>query len=84
MEEKNTKPVENKQKSTDKKSERKSLVEFFKEVRGEFRKIIWPNRKELIKLTMTVIVTSLLVGLIVSLMDVVFAWGYQTILGLLG
>lgn len=38
---------------------------------GEFRKIIWPSREELMKQTVTVIGLSLIVGAII--------WGYDEI-----
>jgi preprotein translocase subunit SecE len=41
------------------------LSSFLTEVRGELRKIVWPDRKELTKKTITVIMTSFLFALII-------------------
>ena len=45
---------------------------FLVEVRGELRKIVWPDRKELQKKTITVIITSLLFALIIFGFDSVY------------
>ena len=62
---------------------KKSFVETAKDYKAEFDKISWPNREELIKKTLTVIVTSLLIGFIVYLIDSAFGIGYSLILNLL-
>ena len=86
MEEKNTnETVETKEKQTDKKAEDKSskgLKASFKDFRGEFKKIIWPSRKDLVKSTITVAVTSLFMGLVVFVMDTVYSFGYTTFINL--
>ncbi|MFV0441885.1 MAG: preprotein translocase subunit SecE [Lachnospirales bacterium] len=44
----------------------------FKEVRGEFRKIVWPTKHDLYKQTLTVVITSLLFGAIIFGYDVFY------------
>lgn len=56
----------------------------FAEYKAEFKKIIWPSRPEIAKKTFTVIVTSLILGVIIFCMDSVFSAGYSAIIGLLG
>ncbi len=51
--------------------------------KGEFRKIIWPQRQELIKQTFTVIVTSLLVGAVIFGFDSVFGFSVNLLAGFL-
>lgn len=63
-------------------SDKKSLMTAFREFRGEFKKIIWPARVELIKKTATVIVTSLSFGLLIFVMDTIFSFGYKTFIDL--
>lgn len=48
-------------------------VGFFKGVRNEFRKIVWPTFPVLMKQTFTVIVVSLIIGGIVAGIDKVYA-----------
>lgn len=45
-----------------------------KEIRGEFKKIVWPNRHELYKQTVTVVITSLFFGLIIFVLNVVYSY----------
>jgi preprotein translocase subunit SecE len=65
------------------KDDKKSLKKSFMEFRGEFKKIIWPNREELLKNTITVVATSLGFGLLVFVMDTIFSFGYNTFIDLL-
>ena len=37
--------------------------------RGEFKKIIWPTRKELVKQTITVIITCIIIAIIIFVYD---------------
>lgn len=67
-----------------KKEEKNARSGGFADYKAEFKKIIWPNRAELKKKTGTVIVTSLLMGLIIFCMDTVFTTAYNLVLGLLG
>jgi len=57
---------------------------FFKTYRGEFKKIIWPNRQQLTKQTITVIITSFLVGVFVFGLDWVFNVGFEILTNLVG
>ncbi|KXL51952.1 protein translocase subunit SecE [Anaerotignum neopropionicum] len=56
----------------------------FADYKAEFKKIIWPGRSEIAKKTFTVIVTSLILGVIIFCMDSVFSAGYSAIIGLMG
>ena len=46
------------------------------EFKGEFTKIIWPSRQDLVKESVTVIITSLIFGAVICAMDWVFSNGY--------
>lgn len=48
---------------------RKGFVKFFKEVRSELKKVIWPNRSQLINNTATVLISCLLIGAIIWVVD---------------
>lgn len=79
---KQEKPVQAKpvQAAKKKSSDRDTLADY----KAEFKKIVWPDRTEMVKRTATVIVTSLIVGVIIFCMDTVFSAGYSAIIGLLG
>lgn len=82
--EKNELKKESKPKKQDKKSEKPSFSDTVKDYKAEFHKIIWPTRSEVSKKTVTVIITSLLIGAIIFCMDTVYTAGMSFIIGLLG
>ncbi len=49
-----------------------AIAGFFKGVRSEFRKIVWPTKDDLVKQSLTVIVSSVLLGGIIAGLDWVF------------
>jgi len=51
----------------------KSVTGYVSEVREELSKVTWPKRKEVIKLTSTVVAITLLVGVFVGALDYIFA-----------
>ena len=60
------------------------LIKYFKEVRAEFKKVIWPSFKQIRNNTGIVIVMVLLVGLIIGLLDMFFSWGLRELINLQG
>ena len=55
-----------------KKREKKEKRHFFKDVKAELKKVIWPTPKQLLNNTVAVIVIVLIVGAIVFLLDLCF------------
>ncbi len=53
------------------KRRRTSPGEFLKEVRGELKKVAWPNRREVTSYTLVVLITTTVLTLIVWGMDFV-------------
>lgn len=45
------------------------LVKLYKEIRAELKKVIWPNRTQLINNTSTVLLFCLIVGAIIWIVD---------------
>ncbi|HHW31164.1 MAG TPA: preprotein translocase subunit SecE [Clostridiaceae bacterium] len=58
---------------------RKRIVKFFKEIKAELKKVIWPTREQLTKSTITVLLVCLGVGIIIWISDVLLSF----VLGLL-
>lgn len=50
-------------------------IGFFKGLKSEFTKITWPTRDDLVKETTVVIFCSVLIGLIISVADVLIKYG---------
>lgn len=55
------------------------IAGFFKGVRTEFRKIIWPDRDALVKQLIAVVVVTVIAGTIIAVMD----YGFQNLINLL-
>lgn len=49
----------------------KNFGRFFKEVRNELKKVIWPNREQLTNNTSTVLLSCLVVGIIIWVTDAI-------------
>ncbi len=58
------------------------LVRVFRETRSELRKVVWPTREETTRLTIVVIVISLIIGLILFIGDSLFLFLYTALVDL--
>ncbi len=47
----------------------KKVVRFFKDIRSELKKVIWPSREQLIKSTVSVLLICLLIGAVIWISD---------------
>ena len=83
-----TPDVETKKKDADKKKDAKGkdgkkpnvfkrMLRFFKDVRSEFKKIVWPNKKQVLNNTAVVLIVMVIVGLAVWLLDFLFIGGFN-------
>ncbi len=57
-----------------------SIATYFKEVKAELTKVIWPTRAETIRFTIFVIVFSLVVAIILGLADFGLLKGIELLL----
>ena len=53
---------------------------FFKGLKAEFKKIIWPNKETITKQSVLVLVVSLALGLIIGVLDLIIKFGLNLIL----
>ena len=65
------------------KNENEGLSKKLADCKAEAKKIIWPNRETVKKNTITVIITSLLIGAIIFGMDTVYTTVLNLFIGLL-
>ena len=56
-------------------SAKENKVSFFDGVKAEWSKIIWPGKEQLTKQTIAVVVTTVIVGIIISLLDTALQYG---------
>ena len=52
---------------------------WFKSLKGEFKKIIWPDKKTLAKQTVAVTVCSVILGVIIAIVDALLQYGIDFI-----
>jgi len=45
------------------------LVRFFKDIRSELKKVLWPSRKQVLNNTLTVVITCLILGGVIWILD---------------
>lgn len=50
---------------------------FFSQVKAEFKKIIWPSRQSLGKQTLAVLLSSIGLGVIITLVDMIIRLGLE-------
>ena len=54
---------------------KENKVSFLDGVKAEWGKIVWPNKDQLTKQTVAVIITTIVVGVIISLLDTALQYG---------
>jgi preprotein translocase subunit SecE len=59
----------------------KRMRSFLTDVRSELKKVTWPNRNDLQKTTIAVIVLSVIFGIYLKSVDYVFQWIVQKVIG---
>ena len=60
----------------------KRMGKFFRDTKGEFKKIIWPDNKSLARQTGAVVATSVVLGLVIALLDFLIQYGVDFLVGL--
>ncbi len=52
----------------------KAIIRFFTEAKAELTKVSWPNRQELVRYTILVVIISLAVAIFLGVLDVSFSY----------
>lgn len=63
--------------TTQEKAPKKS---WFKGLKSEFKKIVWPDKESLVKESAAVIVITVILGLVIALLDMVVEYGVDLII----
>lgn len=61
-----------KEKEKSKEQSENAIVRTFRETRSELRKVVWPTREETFRLTVVVILVSVVIGLILFVSDSIY------------
>lgn len=63
------------------KKPKKSIVKYFKDARSEFKKVVWPSRKQVFNNTVVVIIAMVVSGLAIWALDTGFVSLLKLMLG---
>ena len=56
------------------------MFKYFREVKAELKKVIWPSRKQIVNNTGVVILSIIIVGAVIWVLDLVFGWGVNLLI----
>lgn len=56
---------------------KKQKKSWFKGLKAEFKKIVWPDQKSLTKETAAVVIVSVVIGVIISVVDLIARFGIE-------
>ena len=59
-----------------------SKKSWFKNLKAEFKKIIWPDKKTIVKETTAVVIVTIILGLVISLLDFIITYGVDLLVNL--
>ena len=54
----------------------------FADLKAEFKKIIWPERKSLVKQTSAVVAVSIALGMVIAMMDFIFQYAIDILVNI--
>lgn len=69
-----------KAKEAAKPQQNKEKVHRFKNLKAEFKKVIWPDKKTALKQTGAVVAVSVFLGVLIGIMDAIIKFGLNFIL----
>ena len=55
---------------------------WFDGLKAEFKKIIWPDRKSLVKQTGAVVAVSIVLGVMIAVLDFIFQYGIDILVNI--
>lgn len=62
-------------------NEKAPKKDFIKGLKAEFNKIIWPDKETLTKQSIVVVVTTIALGVVIAVLDLIIKFGLNIIIG---
>jgi len=59
-----------------------TFLGFAKDARMEVRKVVWPTRQEVVRMTLIILFATAVVGVMLYLIDMVLVWGIGLVTGI--
>ena len=63
-----------------KKKSGNKIVRFFKELKSELKKVVWPSKGQVIKNTLIVIAAVIIIGIVIWVLDLAFGFGISKLI----
>lgn len=63
-------------------TQKASKTSWFTGLKAEFKKVIWPDQKSLIRQTIAVVAASVALGLVIAVIDIIIKYGIDTLVNL--
>lgn len=60
----------------------KSFLAFAKDARIEVRKVVWPTRQEVVRMTLVILAATALVGVLLYFIDMIIVWVVGLVTGI--
>ncbi|RVU53982.1 preprotein translocase subunit SecE [Anaerosphaera multitolerans] len=67
--------------SVKKAEDKKSISKYFRGVKSEFKKVVWPTKKQVLNYTLIVIVACILFALLLAVFDKIVMFALKLIYG---
>ena len=64
------------------KTEKGLKKSWFEGLKAEFKKIVWPDQKTLVKQTGAVVAVSIVLGMLIALLDFIFKYGVDILVNI--
>jgi preprotein translocase subunit SecE len=64
------------------KTEKSLKKNWFDGLKAEFKKIIWPDQKSLVRQTGAVVAVSIVLGMIIAILDFIFQYGVDILVNI--
>lgn len=61
---------------------KKTVSDWINGLKAEFRKIIWPDQKSLVKQTGAVVAVSIVLGIMIAILDFIFQHGVDILVNI--
>lgn len=63
-----------------KKKSGNKILRFFKELKSELKKVVWPSKSQVIKNTLIVIAAVIIIGIVIWVLDLAFGFGISKLI----
>lgn len=63
-----------------KKKSGNKLFRFFKELKSELKKVVWPSKSQVAKNTVIVIAAVIIIGIVIWVLDMAFGFGISKLI----